>query len=74
MRKTKILWLAKDGGIYKDGSQGMIGVYSHKPKEEESLPFFEGDFIAQIPASIFPEITYGNSPVKVELRILDDEI
>jgi hypothetical protein len=71
--QRKVLWLAKDGGTYKNSAEDVIGVYQNKPTEEEDMPFWEGDLIANIPAKLFPELTFENSPKQVEFKIIDNE-
>jgi hypothetical protein len=71
MSKTYKLWIAKDGGWHKNGTENPICVYADKPTLEDDMPFFAGRLLAQIPASLFPEVTYENSPKQIEIKIID---
>jgi hypothetical protein len=65
---TKTVWLAKDAMF-----QPTVDVYSSKPTEHSYLPAFDGDLIGRISEAVLPEVNYDNSPVKVELRIVEDD-
>jgi hypothetical protein len=72
MNKTYKFWIAKDGGWYKSGTEMPICVYADKPTlKDDNLPFFSGRLLAEIPTTLFPEITFENSPKQVEIKILD---
>lgn len=59
------MWLARD----KDGK---LYLYTHKPKKEEECCYgwFVNTFggLISMRPSLFPEVTWENSPVEVELK------
>lgn len=60
-------WIARDEG-------GFIGLYEKEPslyKTYNSIYEWEGNYIAPLPASFFPEVTFENSPQEVELKLIN---
>ena len=56
------LWIARD-------KHGEIYLYSTKPKKYEHV--FDADNWWQIDQSLFPEVTFENSPQEVELKLIE---
>jgi hypothetical protein len=68
---AKTVWLAKDATF-----QPTIDIYSSKPTRDDFLPAFDtfdGDLVGRISEAVLPEVNYDNSPVKVELRLVEDD-
>ena len=59
------LWIARD-------ECGFIGLYSTEPSlyiASNSIGEYVGNYIAPLPASYFPELTFENSPREIELKL-----
>lgn len=63
------MWIARD-------SNGELWGYDHKPIKEDGI--FRSDFeldkwVASelLPAWLFPEVTFENSPQEVELKLVE---
>lgn len=56
------LWIARDknGGLY---------IYFDKPKRNDDY-FYSLNGEMSIPRQLFPEVTFGNSPQQVELKLV----
>lgn len=60
------LWIARD-------ACGWLGLYKSKPVYEDIKSDWVGDFMGFIDMglnTIFPEVTFENSPKKVELKLI----
>lgn len=60
------LWIARD-------SNGFIGLYKRKPTWVRINRFREdwgGDFMGLLDNVSFPEVTFENSPMQVELKTI----
>lgn len=63
------LWIARD----KDG---YIGLYRKLPTWVRINRFredWDGDFMGLLDKDSFPEVTFENSPMEVEIKILKEE-
>lgn len=62
------LWIARD----KDSNE--LYLYKHKPllNEEQYQPNLdkEGWVCLEVPSSWFPEVTFENSPMEIELNLI----
>ncbi len=58
-------WVAREGNF--------LGIYKDKPFYEDNVTWV-GGFIDSLPNSLFPSVTFENSPKKVKVTIeLEDE-
>lgn len=58
------LWIARD-------SNGLLTVYNEKPNLYYN-EYWDGDYSTQcidLPKEMFPEVTFENSPMEVELKL-----
>lgn len=55
----RTLWLARD-------DDGALFLYGHKPQRVLYHGFWNGEPYMMLPDDYYPEVTYENSPVRVE--------
>lgn len=63
------LWIARD-------NNGFLGLYKEYPTWVKINDFREdwnGAFMASLPKSSFPEVTFENSPQMVEIELVKEE-
>lgn len=58
------LWVARD-------NYGFLGLYKECPTYDELKEDWNGIFMAYLPKSLFPEVTFENSPQEVELKFIN---
>ena len=60
------LWIARD-------QNGDLFLYPNKPDRyvTEYYVFFNGDDWWNIDSDLFPEVTFENSPMEVELKLIE---
>ena len=60
------LWIARD-------QNGDLFLYPIKPDRyvTENYVFFNGDDWWNIDSDLFPEVTFENSPMEVELKLIE---
>jgi hypothetical protein len=69
MSKTIELWIARDK--YGDDS---LWLFKKEPYEcNDEGVWDSGDGACRLLPDIFPQITFENSPKRIELKIIDDE-
>ena len=65
------LWVARDGNDFK-----TLWLFENKPKCNYDFKewFSEKDeYFAELPLNLLPEVTFENSPQRIELRLVDNE-
>lgn len=63
MKEQLTGWLTRDGDLY-----GTLKIFERKPRRE-FLSWEHGYFRAELPRSLFPNITWKDEPVKVSITI-----
>lgn len=63
------LWIARD----KDEAGGELYLYGKQPSIMKNKICWDSKelYYARLPKELFPEITWENSPKKVELKIIE---
>ena len=58
------MWIARDirGGLY---------LYTEKPEKIALYGYFTGDDWFELNTNAFPEVTFENSPMEVELKLIE---
>jgi hypothetical protein len=69
MSKTIELWIARDN----EDHVRPLCFFTEKPQLSIIGSWWSRSKSYNIPSDLFPEITFENSPKRIELRILDDE-
>ena len=59
------LWIAKDAGEHN-----ILYLYSRKPQCDCGM-WHGGDIFYAIDGKHFPEVTFENSPMEVELKLIE---
>lgn len=58
------MWIARD-------MRGDLYLYTEKPEKIATYDYFTGDDWFELNTNAFPEITFENSPIEVELKLIE---
>ena len=67
------MWIARDKVGKAKGFTPQLSIYKNKPflmSDIKGMFFCEG-FYAILPPHYFPEVTFENSPMEVELKLIE---
>ena len=58
------MWIARD-------MRGDLYLYTEKPEKIARYGYFTGDDWFELDTYAFPEVTFENSPMEVELKLIE---